>query len=236
MKPEIQDKNYDVAIFDFDGTLVDSLLIYPFIHKEVLRQAGVEEQELQYLDFNFWHKEVASIPGHVDIVSYMIERHGLEGILDGVSFRRMRNSIEMEYFSRKAMIPELSTELCDYAIKPVIKDLHRLKRAGAKCFVVSNNYGNIVESALEALDISNMFEDCFCYCAYEDMKHPTYDRNQPKKVSFAEIMQITGVEPSQCVVYDDLLKYVEEATSLGMDAVWVDNEHAYVPQNGGKTC
>ena len=75
-----------------------------------------------------------------------------------------------------------------------------------------------------------MFEDCFCHCAYEDMKHPTYDRNQPKIEPFKEKLAKMGCAADKCVVYDDLRRYIEEAATLGIDGVWVDNEHARPPR------
>lgn len=229
-RPTARDKTYDVAVFDFDGTLADTVFVYPLVNKEVLRELEVPESEMAYMTTRFWIDNINTNRNHVDVVAYLIERHRLGDRTDPIGFRKLRQAVELEYLAGERDIAGLSP-FREYANIAVTRDLRRLYENGARCFVVSHNYGCVVESALSAMDIEHMFEDCFCHCAYEEMKHPTYDRNQPKIASFKAILDKTGCDPSKAVVYDDLIQYVKDAISLGMDAVLVDDEHARPPKD-----
>lgn len=221
-------KTYKIAIFDFDGTLVDTASIYPFIHKEVLRELGVEEEELSYLTLPFWQKEIAEVGEHIDVPAFCIAKHNLENVVNGLEFRKLRNRIEQEYFDGIRNIFDL--ELLDaYQNIPVVRDLIQYHTDGTECYIVSNNYGIIIEKALSTLGLSEYFVDCYTHCRHAEFKHPTYDKTQPKRISYEQLIaharELDG-DASDCVVYDDLMVYIETARELGMEAVWIDNEHS----------
>ena len=145
---DANEKKYDVAIFDFDGTLIDTASIFPFIHKEVLRELGVAENDISYLTLNYWIDNINTNTEHIDVPAYLIDRHGLQDVTNGHQFRVLRQNIELEYFSGLRTVPELH-ELSAYGNVPVLKELQRHWESNAKCFIVSHNYGRIVFAANE---------------------------------------------------------------------------------------
>lgn len=225
MRPASEEKRYEIAIFDFDGTLLDTPMIYPFIHKELLRELGVPEDEISYITNSYWRREVTSKGEHIDMPAYLSRKHAID--VTPLDFRRKRNQIEREYFTRQRDIEELMSPE-SYLIKPVISDLRRLSENGTRCFVVSHNYGSVIEFAMESLGLSKLFEDYYTHCSWEELRHPLYDRNEPKGETFARIAGFAS-DPGVCIVYDDMREHIESAISLGMDAVLVDSEHACPP-------
>lgn len=225
-------KRYKIAAFDYDGTLLASVNIYPYIHKEVLRELGVPECDLEYLTLGYWLDNVNTNKYHIDAPALFIERHNLADVVTPLRFREMRNQIEMEYFAGERELEGVEPELSAYIIKPVIDDLKRMQAEGTRCYVVSNNYGRVIDSALQQLGIRNLFEDIYSDCEYESLMNVRYDKNQPKAATYMELIGMTedmGGNAGDCVVYDDLTKYIEQARTLGMDAVLVDSEHAVAP-------
>lgn len=225
MRPVNEPKNYEIAIFDFDGTLLDTPHIYPFIHKELLRELGMSEDDIAYITDGYWQREVAGKEGHIDMPVYLSQRHGVD--ITPLEFRIRRQRIEEEYFTGVRQIDELRP-LEEYIILPVVDDMKRLHAAGARCFIVSHNYGNVVECAMRVLGLDGLLEDCYTHCAYAELMHPRYDRSEPKKETFARLAKLAS-SPNQCVVYDDMDEHLRSAKELGMDSVKVDNEHAYPP-------
>lgn len=226
MRPVSEERRYEIGIFDFDSTLLDTPSIYPFIHKELLRDLGLNKEDIAYMTGGYWQREVASKGEHVDMPAYLSQKHGID--ITPLNFRLMRNQIEREYFMGQRYIQELSSPE-DYLVKPVIDDLHRLHEYETRCFIVSHNYGTVIEFVMEALKLDYMFEDYYTQCAWNELRHPIYDRNEPKKETFARLASLAS-SPSACVVYDDMREHIESAISLGMEAVLVDNEHAFPPE------
>lgn len=221
-------KRYEVAIFDFDGTLAETPAIYPFVYKETLRELGVPEEELEYITLEWWCDFDTTSMNSIDMVDFLIKKHHLKGEDIAKRFRLVRNVVEMEYLAGKREL-DRTHPFHRYASPAVITDLRRMHADGTRCFVVSHNYGSIVDSALRALGIRELFEGIYTNCGIAEIAVEEYDRNIPKRESFSEIASLAS-DPAHCVVYDDILDHIETARELGLDAVWVCNDHALPPK------
>lgn len=226
MRPSNTKKKYMIAAFDFDGTLIDTERIYPYIHKEVLRELGVSEDGIAYITYESWQENVANVDSHVDVPHYLIQRHGLEGITDGEDFRARRNRIEVEYFEGKRKIHEIGNS-DNYLIKSTINDMKSMHAEGTKCVVVSFNYAKVIIPILRAIGIGDLISDYYTHCVVEQLKDARYDRCYPKEKTYSHLIEQAGKDASSCIVYDDFLEHIEAARRLGMDAVLVSSEHRY---------
>lgn len=222
---DTQNNKYKIAIFDFDGTLIDTIQIYPLIHRELLRDFGVSEKECSYLTPEYWQHEIYDKNEHIDIVNMLIQKHHLEDKTDELDFRTRRNNIEIEYFRGERNIKGLKP-LSSYIIRPIYNEFVHLYNNRTQCYIVSHNYGTIVDAAMQSLELSDYITDCFTHCLYDELKHEKYDRNEKKEDSFARLIEVAiqdGYTAQDCIVYDDLLVHISNAQKLGMKTVLVSN-------------
>lgn len=212
----------DVAIFDFDGTIVDSTPIYHAIYREVLRKLSVSNRDMEYLTYDFWQEHLNTNKKHVDVVGYLINRHKLENKTTPITFRKMRNDIECDYFDGCYPLKELDDNPKSYVFSDVITQMKKHKASGAAVHVVSHNYGFVVSFILASLGMFSLIDGFHTHCEHDELKTES-DTNLPKEETFAQLVRKAGNEdPTRCIVYDDLDVHLSNARNLGMQAMRVD--------------
>lgn len=131
-------KNIDYAIFDMDGTLLDSMHIWDTASGAFLMMRGIVPRE-----FDLFRKQ-----GYKTGISYMIEEYDLnmsfEEVLDGLQ--------EILWFYYSNIAP----------IKDGVKDfLQFLKNNGVKMVVATATESRMAKKALERNEILEYFEEVF---------------------------------------------------------------------------
>lgn len=185
------------AIFDLDGTLLDSMGVWREIDVEFLGKRGfaVPEDYLKAITAkNFFAGAV-----------YTIERFSLP---------ESPEEVISEWF---AMAVEAYAH--EVALKPHTKEyLKLLKHRGIKIAAATSSEARLFEPCLKAHDIYQYF-DAFAVTA--EVQRPkgfpdVYEKAADK----------LGLTASDCVVYEDIYKGIEGAKMGGFYVVGVEDEHS----------
>lgn len=181
-----------VVIFDWDGTLVDSIEHIA----SCLHQAATE------LGFPAREREA-----YRDIIGLgMVE--ALEKLYPGISRAEMHSIREGygRYFFAKMVTPQNVFD----GMTDVLVDL---KAGGRCCAVATGKSRNGLDRALASSGLGEYFE--LTRCADET-------RSKPDPAMLIEIIEHYGIEPSQAVMIGDTRYDLEMAQRIGMPAVGVE--------------
>ena len=184
------------AIFDFDGTLVDSMFIWDTFGEDSLRTLGKEPRENLTETFKTFTLEQAA--------EYYREHYGValsvNEIVDGVN----------------EMVAKL------YRTKVTLKDgvrdfLEALKSQGVKMCVATVTDRPIVEDVLNRLGIRDFFTEIFT-CA-----EVGYNKETPH--IYRAALKALGTKKDETVVFEDALHALMTAKNDGFPVAAVYDKH-----------
>ncbi len=191
---------FTAAIFDLDGTLLDSVWVWREVDRAFFEQMGVTEPEdyarsIQGMSFR-------------ETAEYTVHRFDLTMTVEAVIETWMRMAAE--------------AYACQVTLKPgVLSYLRALKRAGVKLAVASANREDLFVPTLRRWGAWELFD---AVCTSSEVS----DAGKGDGTLFALAAQKLGVEPARCVVFEDTLEGVQGARRAGMGAYAVrdaGNEH-----------
>ena len=174
------------AIFDFDGTLVDSMPFWENIGKNYLLSLGKTPREDLRKTFKTFTLEqsAAYYQKHYDV------KFTAEEIIEGVN--RM-----VESFYRQTA-----------ALKPGVKGfLERLEEKGISMCVATVTEGSLVEAALDRLGIRPYF------CGVLSCAHTGHNKEEP--YIYRQAAALLGREKNQTVVFEDVIHALQTAKKDG---------------------
>ena len=184
--------NIKCAIFDFDGTLFDSMYIWEEIGKVYLRSLGKEpEPSLR--------EEIRAMSLY-QAACYMKEEYSIsltpEEIMAGINEK-------IEHFYLYEVLP-----------KPgVLEFLSEIKRAGILMCIATASDRKQVEAALSRCRMKHFFEEII---ACSDIGH---GKDEP--VVFRKAMEHFGADRSTSLVFEDALHAAKTAKADGFKVVAV---------------
>ncbi|WP_375193502.1 HAD family hydrolase [Marinobacter sp.] len=184
--------NVRVVIFDWDGTLVDSVEHIA----DSLHQAATD------LGYPALEREA-----YRDIIGLgMVE--ALEKLYPGISREEMNRIREgyAGYFFKKVTTPQNVFE----GMADVVADL---RNAGRQCSVATGKSRRGLDSALVSSGLGGHFE--ITRCADET-------RSKPDPTMLREILQFYGIEPEDAVMIGDTRYDLEMAKRIGMPSIGVE--------------
>ncbi|SFR41304.1 phosphoglycolate phosphatase [Marinobacter gudaonensis] len=184
--------NVRVVIFDWDGTLVDSVEHIA----DSLHQAATD------LGYPALEREA-----YRDIIGLgMVE--ALEKLYPGISREEMNRIREgyAGYFFKKVTTPQNVFE----GMADVVADL---RSAGRQCSVATGKSRRGLDSALVSSGLGSHFE--ITRCADET-------RSKPDPTMLREILQFYGIEPEDAVMIGDTRYDLEMARRIGMPSIGVE--------------
>ncbi len=189
------------AIFDLDGTLLDSMGVWRQIDIDFLGKRGLEVPE-DYL------KEITA-KHFKDAADYTIRRFGLD---------ESPEAIVDEWFEMAVWDYTYNVEL-----KPCVKEyLMQLRECGVKIAAATSSDERLFLPCLKHHDILKYFDS---YTVITEVKRakgfPDIYENAAAKI---------GLTASDCVVYEDILKGVRGAKMGGFYAVGVEDIHSSYEQ------
>ena len=193
---------FEAAIFDLDGTLLDSMHVWSRVDEIYFEKRGM-----------------TAPPDYGPALAGKSYRESAEYTRERVGFPETWEEIVGEW-------TELAHE--EYALRVELKPgareyLTALKRAGVKLAVATALPEYLYRPCLERLDIYDIFG---ARCSTDD----TGGRGKANGEVFLLAAQRLGVEPAQCAVFEDVLEGVRGAKRAGMRAYCVKdaaNAHAY---------
>lgn len=183
--PDILD--YEAAIFDLDGTLIDSMGMWGEIDIEYLERFGIDvpenlQRELEGLRFT-------------EVAEYFRNRFGITDSIEEIG----QTWIDMAEYKYKHDIP----------LKPGAKELI-LKMADnkIKMAIASSNHLRLIEEILRIHGISEYF-DVITTC--DDVS-----ANKPEPDVYLYTAGRLGTDPSSCLVFEDIPIGIRSGKRAGM--------------------
>ena len=184
------------AIFDLDGTLLDSMFIWDTIGEEYLRSLGKEPHEDLKETFMTLTLEEAA--------EYYREHYGVTlsvgEIVDGVN-----SMVEQTYRTKVTLKPGISEYLA------------WLKENGVRMCVATVTDRYLVEETLERLGVRHYFSEIFT-CAEVGF-------GKDKPVIYQKALEHLGTEKRDTYVFEDMLFALNTAKTDGFPTVGVYDRH-----------
>lgn len=184
------------AIFDLDGTLIDSMFIWDTIGEDYLKSFGIDPKENLVEVFKTFTLEQAAeyYRNHYNI------KLSVKEIVEGI------NDMVAEIYRTKVVL------------KPGISDfLKRLQTAGVKMCVATVTDKPIVEDVLKRLNIYEYFSEIFT-CA-----EVGYNKETPE--IYREALKNLGTEKTETVVFEDVFHALKTAKKDGFKIAAVYDSH-----------
>ncbi len=177
---------YTHAVFDLDGTLIDSMPVWKNSARTFLHSKGIEaEANLNDVLFN-----LSLVKGAEYIQSTYAPDLTIQQILDGVE-----GVVEESY---RTSIP-----LKDGAFE----FLSELKNRGVRCAIATSNDIPLVKLALERLNIASFFDTIFT-CT-------DLNTSKDEPLVYLEAMKSIKGNVENTIIFEDVLLAVKTATKAG---------------------
>lgn len=187
-------KNFKCAVFDLDGTLLDSTGIWEKIDIEFLAKRNIEVPK-DYIETIKTHNfKTGSV--------YTAERFDLKENPDDIA---------REWYAMASNAYANEIQLKAYAKE----FLYALKDAGKKLCVATSSDRQLYESCLKRNGIYDVFDN------FTQTDEVNRGKGYPDVYELAAAR--CGVLTSECIVFEDILKAVEGAVSGGFYTVAVED-------------
>ena len=183
------------AIFDMDGTLLDSLSVWADSDREFITGLGLEYNAECSLDMKKMHFDSAC--------EYLVGKFSLPFTAEETG-RRILAIVE-EHYINGVPLKESAAEFLEYA-----------KKCGVKMCVATSNKKALAEAALEAKGIKNYFE--FVLTSDE------IGCGKESPEIFLKAAEMLGAVPESTAVFEDSIHAVMSAKSAGFKVVGVYDE------------
>ncbi|MBI2414342.1 HAD family phosphatase [candidate division WWE3 bacterium] len=186
-----------VAIFDLDGTLIDSSPIWLDAFSNVKFEVGLEAL---IIDF----------PPGVGILDCW------KNLLKSPDFdKNMKFEFTPEQLAEKTEVEYLSL-FEDVALTEGFWSVAAdLKENGFRLALASNTNKHVVTEVLKRLGIENVFEQIICG---DDVK-----KKKPNPEMYKTLAKNMGVKPKECVVFEDAVVGAKASVAAGMETVVIWN-------------
>ena len=180
------------AIFDLDGTILDSMFIWDTIGEDFLRSLGKEPRENLKETFKTFTLEQAA--------EYYRENYGVEMSVSEIT-DRVNKMVERYYAETVNLKP---------GIEPLLK---KLKANGVKMCIATVTDKPLAEAALYRLGVRDYFSEIFT-CATVG-----YGKEEPH--IYREAQKHLGTSKKETVVFEDALYALNTAKAEGFVTVGV---------------
>ena len=184
------------AIFDVDGTLLDSMFIWDTIGETYLRSIGYQPKE--NLNETFKNMSLHQAARYYQ-TEYGVTR-SIDEIMDGV------NAMLERYY--RFEVP----------LKPGVAELlERLRQDGVKLCIATATDRHLVEAALDRCGVLSCFGEIF---TCNEVGH---GKDEPD--IFEEALRFLGTRREETLVFDDALYAVRTAKEAGFPVAAVYDSH-----------
>lgn len=184
------------AIFDVDGTLLDSMWIWDTIGEDYLRSLGIQPRE------NL--KEVFKSMSLQQAAGYYQKEYGValsvEEITEGV------NGMIERYYREEVSLKVGAAEF-----------LGSLNRRGVKLCIATATDRYLVEAALKRLCVGQYFREIFT------CRSVGYGKDEA--VIFERALSFLGTQKSETVVFEDALYAVRTAKAAGFRVIALQDRY-----------
>lgn len=190
-------KNIKAAIFDMDGTLVDSMWVWSKIDIEFLKKRGIAlpsdlKDNIEHLSF-------------MDTAKYFKDRFKLQESIEDIM--KEWNDMAFEEYSKNIKLKADADRF-----------LSLLKTAGIKIALATSNSQILLEASLKNNGILQYFD------VITTTDEVARGKNFPD--IYLLTAKRLGVTSEECIVFEDILPAVMGAKAAGMKVVGVFDEYS----------
>lgn len=186
------------VIFDLDGTLIDSMGIWLKVDKEFLEKRQIEPPKNLY-------QEMSGGNSFPELARFFRERFDLPETEEEI-MQEWNSMVEWHYEN-------------DIPLKPTSKYmLNRLRKEGLLLAVGTSNNLLLTRKVLEANQVLDLFDVI--------VTGGEVSRGKPYPDIYQKIATKLAVDPSECIVIEDVAVGVEAAKAAGMVAIAIEDEFA----------
>ncbi len=189
----IPEQLYQGYIFDLDGTLVDSMFTHFRAWRKALALAGAPAEVFRAREFVSYGGRTAN-----DIVAALNINYGLNMEAHFVAEQKRALYLELLQTEKLSIIEE------------TVALVRRLKAQGIPYAIGT---GSAITGALETLKSAEI-EDLFSIIITPD--EVPVGRGKPQPDIFLLCAEKMGVDPTQCIVFEDAQPGIDAATAAGM--------------------
>lgn len=187
-------KNKKAVIFDLDGTLIDSMWMWESIDIEYLGRFGIPyEKDIQEQIEGMSFSETAV---------YFKERFHIPDSLeqmkhdwDQLAYEKYKNEVPLK--------------------KGALAFLNYLKEHGIKMGIATSNSKTLVKVVLEKHQIESYFDSIHTACEVE--------KGKPAPDIYLLVAKELGVEPKDCLVFEDVPQGIMAGKNAGMTTCAVED-------------
>ncbi len=185
-------KKIKAAIFDFDGTVVDSMYVWTKIDEDFLKARGIEVTDEYTEKMRSMYFETAA--------AYTKEQYRLRESVEEIMqiWLDMAHKEYAENVSVKEGCPELIREMRD---------------RGIRIGMATSNNPYLLRPCLENNQISDLF-DIICYTSEVGM-------NKSNPDIYIYTAKKLGATPEECIVFEDIPEGIKSSSMAGMKTVAV---------------
>lgn len=198
-------KNIDAAIFDMDGTIVDSMWVWNKIDTEYLAKHNLDvppslNNDISHLSFN-------------EVAIYFKNSFNLPYTLEEI--KEHWNHMAYEAYCNEVKL------------KPGVKEFFNLlKENNIKIALATSNNTLLLEACLKANGIYEYFDTITLT--------NEVNRGKDFPDVYLLTANKLGVSPDKCIVFEDLLPAIQGAKKAGMKVIGVYDEHSLEQHNDMK--
>ena len=194
------------AIFDMDGSLVDSMWIWPEVDRIYMEKYGLTQPDT-------FHKDIEG-RSYTETAQYFVDTFPTLG--------RTREQVMQEW--RDMTIRLYATKVFP---KPgAVEFLNLAKENGILLGIATSNNREIAEAALTARGLDQYFDSVRTSCEVSAGK--------PAPDVYLKVAEDLGVEPSACLVFEDVPNGILAGKNAGMEVCAVDDEFSRPDEVGKK--
>lgn len=189
-------ENIDAVIFDMDGTLLDSMWIWPSIDDVFLEKYGLEKPE-------GFHEGMEGM-SYPEVAQYFLD---LFPTLTQTKEEIMDEWNEMAHDRYVTKVP-LKTGAKEF--------ISIMREQGVKTGIATSNSRLLVNDTLKALEIENLFDSVRTSCEA--------GAGKPAPDVYLLVAEDLGVKPEKCLVFEDVPMGILAGKNAGMKVCAIEDD------------